>query len=228
MSLACADPNEARYIGGSGGQWTEPANWESGSLPGPDDDVVIDGDAILEAGTDEIEVRDIEIEDGASLTVVGSTLRFRDVTVGAGSQLEAQSSALLGSAIRGRGGGSGILLNPSLLQVQTLDLGALSAMTFGLGGSQRARSPGGVGAGYHARLIADQLSGDDVTLELELLYDYQPSGGEVLVIAELGTDGSTFAGLAEGDIVMAGTTAFTISYQGGDGNDIALTALAPQ
>jgi len=46
-----------------------------------------------------------------------------------------------------------------------------------------------------------------------------------------GTDpiGGTFNGLPEGEIVLSstGTTSFRISYHGGDGNDVVLTALAP-
>ena len=39
--------------------------------------------------------------------------------------------------------------------------------------------------------------------------------------------GSTFAGLAEGATVLVGGIPFTLTYQGGDGNDVVLTEVTP-
>jgi hypothetical protein len=38
----------------------------------------------------------------------------------------------------------------------------------------------------------------------------------------------TFDGLSEGSMFVSGGQAFTISYHGGDGNDIALTSVVPE
>ena len=49
---------------------------------------------------------------------------------------------------------------------------------------------------------------------------------EFTIISNDGTDAvnGTFNGLAEGDLVVVGSDVLRISYQGGDGNDVALTA----
>nr|WP_255603970.1 MBG domain-containing protein [Oscillochloris sp. ZM17-4] len=57
--------------------------------------------------------------------------------------------------------------------------------------------------------------------------DYTPSPGDVLLlIANDGSDAvsGVFDGLSEGTTVMVGSIAMTLSYAGGDGNDITLTA----
>jgi Ca2+-binding RTX toxin-like protein len=67
-------------------------------------------------------------------------------------------------------------------------------------------------------------------LDLSLLAGFVPAVGTAFTIVD--NDGSdavsgTFAGLAEGAILDAGSVLFSISYEGGDGNDVVLTATAP-
>jgi hypothetical protein len=57
---------------------------------------------------------------------------------------------------------------------------------------------------------------------------YVPSEGDEFVIISKTTPGpitGTFAGLAEGATVSADGVEFTLSYQGGDGNDVSLTVV---
>ena len=59
---------------------------------------------------------------------------------------------------------------------------------------------------------------------------FAPAGGEQLVIVDNdGADpiGGTFDGFFEGEILAIGGARFRISYVGGDGNDVVLTALSP-
>jgi hypothetical protein len=73
----------------------------------------------------------------------------------------------------------------------------------------------------------------DVTLSnttLNLSGSYVPVGGEEFMILEkVSTEAitGTFSGLPEGAMVMFGGASFTISYLGGDGNDVTMTNDAP-
>jgi len=72
--------------------------------------------------------------------------------------------------------------------------------------------------------------GSATSLNLSLLSDYSPAEGtEFVIISNDGADAviGTFSGLAEGDAVSVNGQNFTISYVGGDGNDVVLTAGVP-
>ena len=64
---------------------------------------------------------------------------------------------------------------------------------------------------------------------VSLLSGFHPSVGDSFtILANDGSDeiGGTFAGLAQGATFLTGGDRFQISYTGGDGNDIVLTAIA--
>jgi len=66
------------------------------------------------------------------------------------------------------------------------------------------------------------------SLQVQLLGGFLPTlGQQFLIINNLGSQPvtGTFTGLAEGAEVSAGSYIFTISYVGGDGNDVVLTAV---
>ena len=81
--------------------------------------------------------------------------------------------------------------------------------------------------------VAGNVSLGDATLTLSRAVNYVPTGTGVLVIIDNhGSDavGGTFQGLAEGAAVTLPGDAFpvfTISYVGGDGNDVVLKRRAP-
>src|SRR5262245_3841678 len=65
-----------RWINPAGGEWNVPGNWNTGALPGPDDDVVIDvpGAAVTvthPAGASSI----LSLVSNEKLTLSGGTLR---------------------------------------------------------------------------------------------------------------------------------------------------------
>ncbi len=67
------------------------------------------------------------------------------------------------------------------------------------------------------------------TLDVSLLGGFVPSlGNSFQIITNDGSDPSsgTFSGLAEGATIAVGQSIFTISYAGGDGNDVVLTKTA--
>ncbi|MGE7415087.1 Calx-beta domain-containing protein [Methylobacterium tarhaniae] len=76
----------------------------------------------------------------------------------------------------------------------------------------------------------DSDSGAGAGLSLHLADGFAPTPGQSLtIINNDGTDAvsGTFAGLAQGATLTADGHAFQINYQGGDGNDVTLTSVAP-
>ena len=65
---------------------------------------------------------------------------------------------------------------------------------------------------------------------LSLSGSYVPVGGEEFMILEKTSAGAidgTFSGIPEGTVIMFNGGSFTITYQGGDGNDMAMINVAP-
>jgi hypothetical protein len=83
------------------------------------------------------------------------------------------------------------------------------------------------GPGQSDRLDVAGAVGLDGTLVVGLANGYFPPVGSGFTVLTTtgGTGGSTFAGLAEGGHLDAGPTTFRATYAGGDGNDVALTAI---
>ncbi|HAB19265.1 MAG TPA: hypothetical protein DCE44_22910, partial [Verrucomicrobiales bacterium] len=76
LGAASASAATVNWVGGSG-EWNEPANWSTGSLPSPSDDVVIDvpGNISVTHSTDDHTVRSILCQEefvlsGGTLTVL--------------------------------------------------------------------------------------------------------------------------------------------------------------
>lgn len=68
------------------------------------------------------------------------------------------------------------------------------------------------------------------TLATSLIGGYVPTVGDVFTIVTndvADAVSGTFAGLAEGSVIILGSTRLKVSYIGGSGNDITLTALPP-
>ncbi len=86
-----------------------------------------------------------------------------------------------------------------------------------------------VGTEYDSIDVVGTVSLGDATLEVDQLMSFDPAiGTEFMIVGNDGGDAviDTFNGLAEGDVfASAAGTLFQISYVGGDGNDVVLTAL---
>jgi hypothetical protein len=83
------------------------------------------------------------------------------------------------------------------------------------------------GDGYSQLSVSGTVSLDNPTLEVHLT-GFAPQAGQTFtIIANHGSAAvqGTFNGLAEGATFVAGGHRFRISYQGGAGNDVVLTAL---
>jgi VCBS repeat-containing protein len=107
--------------------------------------------------------------------------------------------------------------------------GLLSTGNFTLAsGSLFTEEIGGAtaGSGYDQIKVAGTVTLNGAMLSLSELNGFRPtSGGTFEIIDNDGVDAvsGTFAGLAEGASVQLGGQNYTISYHGGDGNDVTLT-----
>ncbi|MCK1474976.1 cadherin-like domain-containing protein [Bradyrhizobium sp. 197] len=105
-----------------------------------------------------------------------------------------------------------------------------SRMDF-LSGATFAVQLGGAAAGQFDQLVV--LSGfsldDGAILDLSLINGYVPTVGSSFRIIDDRSapgDSGTFAGHAEGSTFISGGVKYSITYQGGDGNDVVLTTLS--
>jgi len=112
--------------------------------------------------------------------------------------------------------------SPGILHTGDLSLQSSSTLSIEISGA----TPGAGGYDQVAVTGSVSLAGD---LSTSLLAGFHPATGSTLTIID--NDGNadpvigTFAGLNEGaQFTQAGST-YSISYQGGDGNDVVLTAL---
>lgn len=116
---------------------------------------------------------------------------------------------------------------PFTSTARSLTLDPTASFSAQLGGTTA-----GDGTTGHSRLVVDgDVALDGATLQTSLLDGYLPEPGDVLTILT-SSDGvaGTFKDLPEGAVFGAGgsggtDTTFRISYAGGDGNDVTLTAV---
>lgn len=240
-AMAIATPSRAdvlTYVG-STVDWFTASNWDLGRVPGPGDDVIIeDGHVVVidpAVGSAQVVIRDLTIADDASLeTLAGTEITSRNETVYDGGQLiyratrayeDAQGGtlAVLPPVTATGSGIGGTTFNPSTQSKRDLIL--KSSVNFGLGGTVPA-SVTGTGPGHYATVITDNadLGG---TLNVALYYGFTPSSGQTFEIIDVGTRSiNEFDGLSEGALVQVfGNVGLYISYVGGDGNDVVLTAV---
>jgi len=227
---ASAARERAFYIG-TDRNWFEPSNWSTGQVPGPHTDVVLDGDddVLIDGGAAPATVRigDLYLLDRAKLeTAPGTRFTDRDEYVLDEAQLIYRSTIAGGSgtAVWNTSMAPGIGFNPSTQSKR--DLVLKGNLTMGLGGARPA-TQNAVGAGRYATINAQwaRLGG---RLDVALFYGFTPRVGQVFtIIRSRDLTQGQFDGLPEGAVAATfGGVALTISYRGGDGDDVALTAVA--
>jgi len=233
---------------GTDGDWFNPSNWidsntgmPANRIPGENDDIVIAGnmDVLIDPENNQsVSVRNIIIDEDRTLDIAdGTAFNFQQLHIKNGL-LETHSSSIKGTHLKmessptttaGRPGGWGCshcsiyLGNPSSIEIDIQNYDGILAV--GLGGTIQAQE-NQVGSGYYASFVGDNIniSGE---LEVQLFYGFTPSAGDTFqIITANDTLSGQFEGLAEGDsaAVFDGIN-LTISYQGGDGNDVVLTAM---
>ena len=244
-SVALADFSSAPTLTfiGTTSDWYVPSNWDLGRAPQPGDNVILDGGhaVVIDPandpnGTGMVRIQDLIITEGASLeTLAGVRIRTRDEDISDGGQLIHRSTR----AVDDPTGGTltvgqslcpncgGVVLNPTPKSKR--DVLLQSSVTFGLGGTIAATNTvaGAYGPGHYATLTTETatLGG---TLDVETFYGFAPALGDSFEILTVdGERTGEFAGLVEGALVDSfGDVGLYISYRGGDGNDVVLTAAA--
>ena len=156
-----------------------------------------------------------------TLLVTGSLNGGGTISIASGATLGGTGS-LAGAVTVGSGGiiaaGTG---------VGTLVLG--NGLTIASGGTLSAEIAGSTpGTGYDQIVVTGAVNVGGATLSATLGNFAPVAGNSFILISNDGNDGvvGTFSGLAEGSTVTLGGRDFQISYVGGDGNDISLTAAA--
>jgi hypothetical protein len=233
--------------------WFNPANWSTGLVPGAEDDVYLDGNdhvvidaAANRAGTD-VRFRDLHVRDAAVFEAKnGAVVRNRYETVLDRGQVNYRGSVNVGEgAVYGASSDptasapsvSEIVvtkLNPTAQNKRTIVLMSSATLDLGLGGTTAAggdvngdgREDIIVGAGTYSTLETDALVIEG-ELRLSLHYGFQPRPGNMFQIVTVnGMRSGEFMGVPEGGYVGCTdrSTCLRLSYQGGDGNDIVLSA----
>jgi hypothetical protein len=239
--FACADARAqtptAHYVG-TDGNWFLSSNWSTGAVPDAATDVLIDGDSQVvidpALGSAVVQIRDLTLRNAARLTTrPGTKISTRNELLDGGGFLQYESTESAGDTFAQSPDPAGcitncggIKFNPTAKSKRVVILQSSFTATFGLGGALAA-AQGAVGAGRYAT-----LTGEDVTLAgllgVELFYGFTPSPGDSFqIISALNSLSGQFEGLPEGAMAARfGDTGLFITYQGGDGNDVRLNAVA--
>jgi fibronectin-binding autotransporter adhesin len=152
------------------------------------------------------------LADGAAAT---------DVSVGSGGVLGG-SGVVNGTVSVSTSGAVAPGSSPAILTVANLSY---------TGGSLNVELNGTtVGTQYDQLLVSGSVSLGSGVASLNVTLGFTPLAGTAFTIVN-NTSGNqisgTFAGLPEGKVFVASGTTFQITYVGGDGNDIVLTAIDP-
>ncbi len=133
---------------------------------------------------------------------------------------------IAGAVTVGRGTGSGAELAPGIGASFANTLTIQSTLTFKAGGAYAPRE-------YPSTVTADQVSANGVTIESGALFALSggsgtlPPGTVFTVISNTAATpiAGSFSNLADGSTITVGSNTFQANYEGGDGNDLALTVV---
>jgi hypothetical protein len=240
-------PGNTLHFEGRSSNWFDANNWREGRVPGANDDVVLDrGDTVIidpQRGASPVEIRDLIVGDGAELTTLpGTIMLLRDEHIGA-ARVSYRSSGVIGEGQYGIPPPQGtscvecgaLLSNATPKSKRTVLLLSSVTSEVGIGGlapASIARAANGTirlfaGPGHYATTSAQTLNIDG-HLWLNLYYGFRPVPGDsfLLFSAERYASGR-FIGLPESALVgcTSAGVGLRISYVGGDGNDVVLTAV---
>jgi fibronectin-binding autotransporter adhesin len=160
---------------------------------------------------------------GQAYAIVGA-FNFNLGTFTVGNVLLQSGGTLAGNGTTGNVTSQGGIISPGNspgeVNSGNLTLDSSSSLVEQIGGT----TPG---TGYDQINVTGTVSLGSATLNTSLYNGFEPSLSDVYTI--INNDGSdavtgTFAGLAQGATFTVGDVTFTISYTGGTGNDVTLTA----
>lgn len=133
-----------------------------------------------------------------------------------------------GGVLKGTGRACGVTVAAGGTIAPGHSPGCLTTGNLNLAGSYAVEIAGTVACSDYDQVQVTGSVAVGGALNISLLNGYSPGiGSAYTIISNDGTDPvtGTFTGLAEGATVTAGSTTFKISYAGGDGNDVTLTAV---
>ncbi|HLO97178.1 MAG TPA: PEP-CTERM sorting domain-containing protein [Fimbriimonas sp.] len=232
-ALSAAQVATATYTGLDGGIWHVASNWDTGMVPDANTNVIINGKRVTGDENAVYELKNILITSFGSVeTKAGSTWLAEDETIVDGTLIHRSTNAIntgTGTlSFAGSGSSGGVWLNPTPKSKRIIVLQSSVQLRVGIGGSIAA-SAAAMGPGTYATLTGEQvtLAGE---LQLESFYGFVPTPGQQFqIITSTGGTFGQFDGLGEGSIVGGlGGYAMAISYAGGDGDDVVLTAMVPE
>ncbi|MCP4143261.1 MAG: hypothetical protein GY755_23730, partial [Chloroflexi bacterium] len=203
-----------------GNNWSDSDSWENG-VPNATDDVVLDNSSMLVAQED-IEIKRMTVKNGATLQIEDSIFIAEEIRVDGGT-VQVNNTELVLNQTGVFCEICGMSLNPSYLDTQSLRATG-KYFSFALGGEKPANT-GAVGSGYHARISAKGVE-LDTELEVSFVYDFQPQAGQEFEIITVDDSlRGAFINAPEGAVVGGYCDVeLKISYTGGDGNDVVLSA----
>jgi len=161
----------------------------------------------------------------ATFRHTGAITAFDQIDVVSGRVTLADTIALSGGSHDLLSVASGATLSPgaSALTLTSGNLSVDGALAFTLNS-----------AGSYGQIVFDAANAGTLTLgstsALDLDLGFTPTIGTQFVLVDLVNSsaslGGVFSGLADGSIFSAGSTSFQISYHGGTGNDLTVTAVS--
>jgi hypothetical protein len=222
--------------------WFDPTNWSTGRVPGPGEDVLLEGsddvliDPAASGATGKVVFQDLHVRGAARFEARGGViLETRHQVLEERGQIVIRSSGDVGeSLIVADDAAGGIIWNPTSQSKLISVLRSSITVDVGLGGTTPAsvtRDATGelvlhAGRGHYSTMEAEtlELGGH---LQLSTYYGFDPQPGDTFQILTADTRVGEFTDLPEGSFVgcTEANVCLRISYQGGDGNDVVLTAV---
>lgn len=181
----------------------------------------------------------INVATGATFTAGSSSTVAGDITVNDGGTfvLDGAASGKItvdsGGTVKGTGaGGSPLIISQGGTLAPGHSPGCYTATTISLSGSYQAEIAGATTActDYDQLIVTNTVNITNGTLDVQLTNGFTPTVGQTFKIIDnqgISPILGTFNGLAEGATVSTGGYDFKLSYVGGNGNDVTLTALGP-
>lgn len=161
-----------------------------------------------------------------TLLVNGSTAAASAVTINSGGTLGG-TGTVNGSVSVGSGGTVAPGASPGILNTGEVTFNSGSTFSVEIGGA----TPGNAATNHDQLNVTGNVSLNGATLSLTAFNGFTPTASQTFTILNNDSNdaiSSTFAGLAEGATItnfLGSSLNATISYAGGDGNDVVITAV---
>jgi fibronectin-binding autotransporter adhesin len=175
--------------------------------------------SLLGNATIDLPLTNVVLSNGTTLALSGSgAATLGSVTANGAANVGAGTTAPTALTIGGSGAAG----------IGTLGINDNLGLRFAAGSTYKADVNGALAGQFDRTNVNGAVNLNGATLQVTS--GFTPAvGATFTIISNDGVDAvvGTFAGVPEGGFVVGGTANYTVSYVGGDGNDVVLTALAP-